>query len=115
MGSFTVLKALEFAYGHRIQGHQGRCGHLHGHNARAEVVCRGPTNELGMVVDFAKIRAVTETWISRNWDHSMVLQKDDPFVELLRGQGEPVAVLEGPPTAENMAAALFFACLSNQS
>ena len=62
MASHAVVKTLTFAYGHRIRGHGGRCAHLHGHNARVEIECAGPLDELGMVVDFAEIKRVIEVW-----------------------------------------------------
>ena len=105
--SHVVVKTLTFAYGHRIRGHGGRCAHLHGHNARVEIECRGALDELGMVVDFAEIRRVVETWIDSNWDHGMILERGDPMIEVLRERGEPVHELDGPPTAEMLAAHLF--------
>jgi len=101
------VKRLTFCYGHRIRGHAGRCRHLHGHNAQVEIECRGPLDGLGMVVDFAEIRDRVERWIRDNLDHRMVLAGDDPLVEVLRAQGEPVYALDAPPTAENLARLLF--------
>jgi len=101
------VKRLTFCYGHRIRGHAGRCRHLHGHNAQVEIECRGSLDGLGMVVDFAEIRDRVERWIRDNLDHRMVLADDDPLVEVLRAQGEPVYVLDAPPTAENLARLLF--------
>ena len=103
MDAHGVVRILTFAYGHRIQGHRGGCAHLHGHNARVEVECRGPLDPLGMVVDFAEIRRVLEEWIDAHWDHGMILQKGDPLVPVLVERGEPVYELDGPPTAENLA------------
>ena len=52
-----VGRFIDFCYGHRIPGHSGKCKNLHGHNARVEIVCEGPLDELGMVVDFAEIKS----------------------------------------------------------
>ena len=104
---YSAAKVLHFCYGHRIVGHDGACRHLHGHNARVEVVCRGELDALGMVVDFGEIRAVLEGWIDAHWDHRMILASDDPMVETLRASGEPVFLLDGPPTAERLAARLY--------
>jgi 6-pyruvoyltetrahydropterin/6-carboxytetrahydropterin synthase len=60
-----------------------------------------------MVIDFAKIKEAMEEWILTNWDHRMILQRDDPLLQLLDGAGEPIFAMDGPPTAENMAAHLF--------
>jgi len=107
VGSHAVVRTLTFAYGHRIHGHGGRCAHLHGHNARVEVECRGPLDALGMVVDFAEVKRVVEGWIAAHWDHRMILQRGDPLLPVLEERGEPVFVLDGPPTAEALAAHLF--------
>jgi len=107
VGEHAVGKFIDFCYGHRIPGHSGRCRHLHGHNARVEIVCRGPLNALGMVVDFGDVKTRVKDWIEDHWDHRMILQNDDPLIELLREQGEPVFVLDAPTTAENLAAHLF--------
>jgi len=107
MSGHEVQRALSFCYGHRIEGHAGPCANLHGHNARVEVVCGGPLDELGMVVDFAEIRRVLERFIDEHWDHRMILQRGDPYVAWLREQGEPVFELDLPPTAESLAAHLF--------
>lgn len=107
MGEHTVGRFIEFCYGHRIPGHAGRCRNLHGHNARVEIVCTGPLDELGMVVDFAEIKRVVGTWIDEHWDHKMILQEGDPLATPLREAGEPVFELDAPTTAENLAARLF--------
>ena len=104
---YTAAKVLCFCYGHRLVGHGGACRHLHGHNARVEVICRGQLDALGMVVDFAEIRRVLQSWIDEHWDHRMILASDDPMAAVLREQGEPVFLLEGPPTAERLASRLF--------
>lgn len=104
---YTAAKVISFCYGHRLVGHGGACRHLHGHNARVEVICRGELDALGMVVDFAEIRRVLQTWIDAQWDHRMILASDDPMAAVLREQGEPVFLLDGPPTAERLAAHLF--------
>jgi 6-pyruvoyltetrahydropterin/6-carboxytetrahydropterin synthase len=104
---YTAAKVISFCYGHRLPGHGGACRHLHGHNARVEVICRGELDALGMVVDFAEIRRVLHGWIDAEWDHRMILDAGDPLVAILREQGEPVFVLDGPPTAERLASHLF--------
>jgi 6-pyruvoyltetrahydropterin/6-carboxytetrahydropterin synthase len=102
-----VVRILTFSYGHRIRGHTGGCAHLHGHNARVEVECKGPLDRLGMVVDFAEIRRVLEEWIDAHWDHRMILERGDPMAAVLTERGEPVHELDAPPTAENLARRLY--------
>jgi 6-pyruvoyltetrahydropterin/6-carboxytetrahydropterin synthase len=103
----SVRVSLRFCYGHRIRGYDGPCVHLHGHNARVEVECRGALDAHGMVVDFSRIKRILSDWLDAHWDHRMILQEGDPLIEVLVAQGEPVYVLDGPPTAENLAAHLY--------
>jgi 6-pyruvoyltetrahydropterin/6-carboxytetrahydropterin synthase len=107
VASNAVVRVLTFAYGHRIRGHTGGCAHLHGHNARVEVECRGPLDALGMVVDFGEVRRVVEGWVAANWDHRMILEAGDPLAAVLAREGEPVFELDAPPTAEHLARHLY--------
>ncbi|MDP2600705.1 MAG: 6-carboxytetrahydropterin synthase, partial [Deltaproteobacteria bacterium] len=34
---YTVTKTIHFCYGHRLLNYNGKCRHLHGHNARVEI------------------------------------------------------------------------------
>jgi 6-pyruvoyltetrahydropterin/6-carboxytetrahydropterin synthase len=105
---FRIQRNIEFCYGHRLPGDPGKCGHLHGHNARAEVVLEASQLDgRDMVADFADVDRMMKTWIDENLDHRMLLQRDDPLVEILRGAGEPVFLMDANPTAEIIARLLF--------
>jgi len=104
---FAASKTFTFPYGHRIEGHEGPCRDLHGHNARVEIECEGELDALGMVIDFGRITATVGKWIDEHWDHRTVLFKDDPLVTVLREANQPVFELDRPPTAECMAQHLF--------
>src|SRR4051812_23936998 len=105
---FSVTKELRFCYGHRLLDYDGKCRHLHGHNGRAEITLQAATlDRLGMVIDFSKLKQVVGSWIDEALDHRMLLHKDDPALPFLRGQGEPVVVLDVNPTAENIARLIF--------
>jgi 6-pyruvoyltetrahydropterin/6-carboxytetrahydropterin synthase len=62
-------------------------------------------NELGMVVDFGELKEVMKGWIDKNFDHNVILHKDDKglgdFVSSHTGQ--KVYYLDTNPTAENIA------------
>lgn len=103
-----VTRELHFCYGHRLLNYDGKCRHLHGHNGRALITLESARlDPLGMVMDFGKLKAVVGTWIDQHLDHQMLLHRDDPMLPLLRGQGEPVFVLDVNPTAENIARVIF--------
>jgi 6-pyruvoyltetrahydropterin/6-carboxytetrahydropterin synthase len=105
---YSVTKRLDFCYGHRLINHQGVCRHLHGHNAMVEIdVTAASLDARDMVVDFADIKNALKTWIDRELDHKMILRHDDPLVDILRAQGEPVYTMDANPTAEQLARLIY--------
>jgi 6-pyruvoyltetrahydropterin/6-carboxytetrahydropterin synthase len=105
---FSISKEIHFCYGHRLLNHQGKCRHLHGHNARAVIQLQSESlDELGMVCDFADIGRFVKEWLSQEIDHNMLLHKDDPVLPLLQQAGERVFTMAHNPTAENIARLIF--------
>ena len=105
---YRISKRIRFCYGHRLLNHAGKCRHLHGHNATAEIILESETlDEQGMVRDFSDVGGLLREWIDREIDHTMLLNREDPFVEVLRAQGERFRVVDFNPTAENLAGMLF--------
>jgi 6-pyruvoyltetrahydropterin/6-carboxytetrahydropterin synthase len=103
-----VTREISFCYGHRLLNYDGKCRHLHGHNGRAVLTLESARlNELGMVMDFTRIKQVIGRWIDETLDHRMLLHRDDPALPLLRQLGEPVHVLDVNPTAENIARLIY--------
>lgn len=101
---FSVTQVIDFCYGHRLLRYQGKCSRLHGHNGRLEVVITAPAlDAMSMVADFSDIERVVRGFIDEHIDHKMLLHKDDPMVGILKGQGEPVFVMDCDPTAEAIA------------
>jgi 6-pyruvoyltetrahydropterin/6-carboxytetrahydropterin synthase len=105
---YRVARELTFCYGHRLLNYDGKCRHLHGHNGRAVLtLAAARLDELGMVMDFTRLKRVVGAWIDETLDHKMLLHKDDPILPFLRQQGEPVCVLDVNPTAENIAQLIY--------
>lgn len=105
---FQVAKEIRFCYGHRLLDYQGKCRHLHGHNGRAVITLEAPAlDNLGMVVDFSRIKEVVGAWIDAQLDHRMLLHRKDPLLEYLKEMGEPLVVLDVNPTAENIAKLIY--------
>lgn len=105
---YTVTRRLEFCYGHRLMGYDGVCRHLHGHNATVEIdITADELDGRDMVVDFSDIKRVVKAWIDRELDHKMILRHDDPMVEVLRANGEPVFTIDQNPTAERLARLIY--------
>ncbi|MFM8933803.1 MAG: 6-pyruvoyl trahydropterin synthase family protein, partial [Gemmataceae bacterium] len=62
---------------------------------------------LGMVMDFSRLKQTLGKWIDDHLDHRMILHRNDPALEYLRSQGEPVFVMDVNPTAESIAKLIF--------
>ncbi|MES9992115.1 MAG: 6-carboxytetrahydropterin synthase [Candidatus Thiodiazotropha sp.] len=105
---YAVSKDIHFCYGHRLLNHQGKCRHLHGHNAKAVIRLEAEQlDSMGMVCDFSDIGDYVKRWIEETLDHNMLLHRDDPVLPLLQQAGESVYVMENNPTAENIARLIF--------
>ena len=105
---FSVTREINFCYGHRLLNYDGKCKHLHGHNGKAVITLEADAlDQLGMVMDFTRLKRVVGVWIDETLDHKMILHKDDPVLAYLRAQGEPVHVIDVNPTAENIARLIF--------
>ena len=105
---YSVIKRIDFCYGHRLLDYDGICKHPHGHNAVAEIEVRTEAlDSRNMVMDFNDMKRVVKGWIDRELDHKMILRADDPLTPILEGLGEPVFKLESNPTAERIARLIF--------
>ncbi len=105
---YSVIKRIDFCYGHRLLDYDGVCKHPHGHNAVAEVeVQTGSLDQRNMVCDFGEIKSVVKGWIDAELDHKMILRHDDPLVKPLQALGEPVYIVESNPTVERIARLIF--------
>lgn len=108
MKMFSVTRELTFCYGHRLLNYMGKCKFLHGHNGKALITLESENlDDLGMVVDFTKLKQTVGTWIDENLDHKMILNKNDPMLEHFLNCGEPVYLMTDNPTAENIAKEIF--------
>ena len=107
---FTVAREFSFSYGHRLYRYEGKCRRLHGHNGRARVEVAaegGALDEMGMALDFARMKETLGRWIDEELDHRVFLAKDDPLVSALAELGDPPVVVDGNPTAEAFAEMIF--------
>ena len=103
-----VAREIHFCYGHRLLNYDGKCRHLHGHNGKAIITLEAEhLDAQGMVVDFARLKRIVGGWIDEALDHKMLLHRDDPVLDYLRAQGEPVFVMDVNPTAENVARLIY--------
>jgi 6-pyruvoyltetrahydropterin/6-carboxytetrahydropterin synthase len=75
---------------HFLPGHE-KCGQIHGHTYKVEVIIEGEAKG-GMIVDFAELRAETRQVLSRydhrNWNDFLDFPSVENICELLRRQLE---------------------------
>lgn len=115
----TCTRRLEFDAGHRLQRHESKCAHLHGHRYAVELTCAadfaralrtpgGPDvppiglDAVGRVIDFAKVKEVVGGWLDAHLDHALILESTDPLVELLKPHEPRLYTVPFSPTAENL-------------
>lgn len=91
----------QFCAAHRIYGHKGRCGSLHGHNYTVTAAVRGVVDhDSGMVVDFSDLKIVLKSVIDC-LDHGTLLQRSDPLYDAVALDRPTLLVpFAGPPTVE---------------
>lgn len=105
---FAITKELSFCYGHRLLNYEGKCRHLHGHNAQVEIELQADAlDHRGMVHDFTDVKLLLGAWLDNELDHRTILRSDDPLLPLLQAQGQPLFVMDDNPTAENLARLIF--------
>ncbi len=104
----TAVRKIHFCYGHRVMNHESKCATLHGHNAVVWIHAKPNValDQLGRVVDFSVLKDKIGSWIDLNWDHTMIIYKEDKktldLIQQVEGPKKPF-ILETNPTAENMA------------
>jgi len=99
-------KTISFDAAHRIIGHEGRCKYLHGHRYDCQVTFVSERlNEMGMVIDFGHIKDKLGKWINENFDHNLILSKNDvQLIDSLKDNlDQRIYIMDKTPTAENMA------------
>jgi 6-pyruvoyltetrahydropterin/6-carboxytetrahydropterin synthase len=107
MNHVTAVRRLQFCAGHRVHRHESKCRNLHGHNYVAffHASSEAGLDELGRVIDFGVLKSRLAPWIDENWDHGMVLCREDveaiAAVSLMPDQ--KLYLMDANPTAENMA------------
>ena len=74
---------------HHLPGHP-KCGQLHGHTYKVEVIIEGQTRPGGMVVDFtdlkARARDVLARYDHKNWNDFLEFPSVENICELLASQ-----------------------------
>ena len=90
---YRLKVKAEFEAAHRLNGYDGKCSRLHGHNWLVEAEVEGERlDNLGLLVDFKELRQMLKDALGK-WDHQYLNELPD-FIGL-------------NPSAENMARLVF--------
>ena len=104
MGTVTASRYHDISCGHRVKGHENKCKHLHGHNYRFHFDIQGDLDKVGRVLDFGAIKQYLCMWLEENWDHKMLLWRQDSlWLDLHKIVPDDLVLVPFNPTAENMA------------
>lgn len=85
--------------------HESKCRHIHGHRYILDVTCVADgLDPLGRVIDFSVVKSVFGAWVDEYWDHGALLNIDDTdVIRFFNASGFKVYLMDGNPTAENIA------------
>ncbi len=97
----TITQKITFDAAHRLLNYVGNCNNLHGHTwvIDIEIESDRPLDKCGMFIDYRVIKQYFKNY----YDHKTILNMDDPLVDLLKDVEIDVTIMDGNPTAENLA------------
>lgn len=107
MNKVRLTKQFDFEAAHALDGYHGKCKDIHGHSYHLNVTiigepCKDPNDStLGMVMDFADLKAIVKDNIIKQFDHWLILKDDSRFVGLDKNN-ERIRYVDYQPTCENM-------------
>lgn len=103
----SIKKEIRFEYAHRLCNYDGKCSNVHGHNQKVDIHIRRTDkliSDQGFVIDFGDVKKGIGDWIDKHWDHSLILNsEDDDTIKSMSALDYKIFIMEGNPTAENMA------------
>jgi len=105
---FYLSKEFEFAAAHRlIDGYEGKCSSLHGHNYKIKVVLEAyGIDEKAIAYDFHDFKVI-ESWIDYKWDHAtLVSGSDEELIKFLEENNQKFYIFPLNPTCEIIATQL---------
>jgi len=81
--TIRITKKFEFELSHALTGYNGACHNIHGHTYKLSVTVSGtPVSDqsdpmYGMVMDFARIKAIVRENVIDHLDHALALNASD--------------------------------------
>lgn len=107
-----IRKEYKFYAAHRNETLRDKCSNIHGHRyglrIHFEVERDGDISTL-----FGDFDAKVEPWLKQNFDHGMLINRNDPLYQTLldhcerTGESFRLKVIDGPTSVENLAWVMF--------
>lgn len=108
---YSIMRKFNICSAHLIDGHEGMCKNIHGHNYVIEIYIFSNTlDALGRVIDFTKLKDTLGKWLMDKYDHALIISNNNQNllndVSMINGFGK-IYLIDGPTTAENMCLDIF--------
>jgi 6-pyruvoyltetrahydropterin/6-carboxytetrahydropterin synthase len=97
-----VAKQFKWEAAHRIQWHEGKCKHLHGHSYKMIVEFDGSTNANGVVIDFNDIKKIVAPYIELIDHATIIAANDQELIAIFESKKWKYFLLPYDTTAENL-------------
>lgn len=98
---FEIQTQLTFSAAHLLEGHEGHCKFIHGHNYKVVVVLTGNTlDKVGRLEDFSIIKGILKE-VVKELDHTLILNTGCSVEP--EGDMDHIITMDVNPTAENLA------------
>jgi len=110
MKKVRVSKEFHFEMAHALWNYDGLCRHIHGHSYKliitiiGEPIEDGTNQKLGMVLDFADLKAVVKEPVVDYFDHSLVINRgaENYLPDEPNEMYDKVHLMDFQPTCENL-------------
>ena len=93
-----IQTSFSFAAAHKLEGYEGDCARLHGHNYKVIIEVESELNNKGFVMDFGKIKNI----VKERFDHKTILEDTPENVDKFSFMKNEIFYMQNNPTAENM-------------
>ncbi len=112
---FKIKYKHNFEAAHRLTNYEGKCKNIHGHNYAVRITISSATlDKDNMVIDFNKLKKICKNVIDKNLDHCIILDKKDKnLYKSLKSMDHKIYLIQGSPTAENLAYEIYLLLLAN--
>jgi len=103
-----ITKEFHFEMSHCLNNYNGACKNIHGHSYKLFVTLRGvpskdkTSSSYGMVMDFTELKKIIKQNILDIYDHSLVIERNSPFISLVKQMNTKTNMEDFQPTCENL-------------